>query len=891
MPRLIQLFALATALGSLLITDCPRGRAQDRAVIQTGKASVALVEVGKDKVASAFCIDPLGVFVTNHHVVEDLGLRGSVKLVMQSSEADEWSLSAEVVLMNKADDLAVLKAYSVPRDKKLTALELAREPNLYETMDLIAFGFPFGKQLTVKKGENPSISVNVGKLTAIRKESGVVEYIQLDATLNPGNSGGPVVDASGKVVGIVSFGLLASGVNFAIPVEKLWPMLHTPFYSVDAGGLLLDPYIPSDVRVGLISMQKDIPDLSAEIWCIGSTSGKIEVPLKSIAKNQFEGPVSVSQDDPKKIPLRGRIVLSEGQIRGVVANDRLVLNGKELWLSSIASMRRSEDGKTNSILLQDGNALTVDAATLPQLKVDCGEVPASIPLSKAVFAEFERGKQQDDFVFNLVIKSQGKVIIQEVINETMSQAAELYAKADAQADSQSDRAINSLNMDLTAGTTRQRPKYTGKQKTIPLPSEMTDVARAADGRFLLVTMSGTASLAIIDLDQSEIVKILPLSSPEALVAGTMEHFFVVDPIKKNLQRYSLATLELEKVAPSACDGKILAIVAGEASNGPLLMICESEKGGLSGANWMLVDPLKLKSIPFEVEKRGSDRIRGVHSGSGQSIRASADGKVFGAWGSLGSPSGVIVARLSDRYLTARYEHSSFGHVVPTADGMHILTGSGGVLSPSLSGVESTSSFQTSSSQPTLFPTSHPNIYLSVRSRKSNDRPVAQDTLVHVRQFGAEAPLAGFPLVGLEVMSRNGALNGPILDKRLYLDVEAGILVSIPFSNDTILVQPFDMQAELKKSAADYLVATPPKNKKFTPGAIYQTQITAETNRPNIGYRLLSGPSGMKVSATGELLWKVPGLFTQANVDIIVSITSDGVHQNYVSFPLSNSRNY
>ena len=122
MPRLIQLFALATALGSLLITDCPRGRAQDRAVIQTGKASVALVEVGKDKVASAFCIDPLGVFVTNHHVVEDLGLRGSVKLVMQSSEADEWSLSAEVVLMNKADDLAVLKAYSVPRDKKLTAV-------------------------------------------------------------------------------------------------------------------------------------------------------------------------------------------------------------------------------------------------------------------------------------------------------------------------------------------------------------------------------------------------------------------------------------------------------------------------------------------------------------------------------------------------------------------------------------------------------------------------------------------------------------------------------------------------------------------------------------------------------------------------------------------------
>lgn len=363
MRRIVELFKLVAILSILLTTGLSRCGAQDLAVIQRGKAAVALIEAGPNKVASAFCIDPLGIFVTNHHVVEDLGIGASVKLIMQSSESDEWVLTAEVVLLNKTDDLAILKAYSIPNDKKLIALELARTPNLYETMDLFAFGFPFGKQLTVKKGSNPSISVNVGKLTAIRKENGLVELIQLDASLNPGNSGGPVVDQTGKVVGIVSFGMLASGVNFAIPVEKLWPMLKTPYYTIDASGLLLDPYVPSTVRLGLISMQADIPDLTAEIWCwcLGSDDKKV-VPLKTLENNQFEGVVSVSSDDPKKISLRGRFVLSQGEVSGTTLNEPIKLKDKQVWLSSIASIRQAENGKTSSILLQDGNSTTVETA-------------------------------------------------------------------------------------------------------------------------------------------------------------------------------------------------------------------------------------------------------------------------------------------------------------------------------------------------------------------------------------------------------------------------------------------------------------------------------------------------------------------------------------------------
>lgn len=889
MRRIVELFKLVAILSILLTTGLSRCGAQDLAVIQRGKAAVALIEAGPNKVASAFCIDPLGIFVTNHHVVEDLGIGASVKLIMQSSESDEWVLTAEVVSLNKTNDLAILKAYSIPNDKKLTALELARTPNLYETMDLVAFGFPFGKQLTVKKGSNPSISVNVGKLTAIRKENGLVELIQLDASLNPGNSGGPVVDQKGKVVGIVSFGMLASGVNFAIPVEKLWPMIKTPYYTIDASGLLLDPYVPSTVRLGLISMQADIPDLTAEIWCwcLGSDDKKV-VPLKTLENNQFEGVVSVSSDDPKKISLRGRFVLSQGEVSGTTLNEPMKLKGKQVWLSSIASIRQAENGKTSSILLQDGNSTTVETAELGQVNVNYGEVSATIPLSKVKFAQFERGKQEP-YQFNFVIKSKDQVIMQEVIDENKLLAFKVFGQTDAtsESESNSDGSIHSLDVDLATANVPKRAKYSGTEKVISLPNTMKDVCRAAAGRFLLVSMGNLPSLAIIDLDLAQIVKILPLPSQEALVAGTNEHFFVWDPIKNHLNRYSLQSLEIEASAPVPFEGKPISFCAGEASDGPLAIIVSIQKDNLNFNDWVFVDPIKLKAIPYEINGESrADKIKTINQGgSGPRLRASADGKVFGAWGFAGSPTGVLVASFADRFLTPRYEHTSMGHVVPTSDGMHLLTESGGVLNQSLNGIE-----PFSGRQAVLFPSSHPIIYLSLLGRRAGeDQTQSQSTKGIVRMIGAEASLASLPPTGLEPPDASGRYSGPNLDKRLYLDVEAGILVSIPFSDDKVLVQPFDLHAELKKTATDYLVATAPKNTMFEPGGIYQNKIQVETNRPNIGYRLLSGPKGMEISPTGVLVWKVPRLYQPNIVDVILSITSDGNHQTYVAFKLKSIR--
>lgn len=74
--------------------------------------------------------------------------------------------------------------------------------------------------------------MNVGRITALRQKGAVLDLIQLDAQVNPGNSGGPVLAPDGVVVGIVEAGVPGSGVNFAIPVSLLTKGITTPIIGV-----------------------------------------------------------------------------------------------------------------------------------------------------------------------------------------------------------------------------------------------------------------------------------------------------------------------------------------------------------------------------------------------------------------------------------------------------------------------------------------------------------------------------------------------------------------------------------------------------------------------------------------------------------------------------------
>jgi S1-C subfamily serine protease len=203
------------------------GSEQTIEAIQRAKQASALVNVEElDRIAegSSFCIDSSGLFITNAHVVSGLKPGGKLMLVLNPGEGDQVKLPATIVKMDKVMDLAALQ---IAHPRGLVPLLLGDISRLIETTSVVAFGYPFGTDLALKEGDFPNITVSTGHITSLRKLNGRLAAIQLDASLNEGNSGGPIIDSNGQVIGIVAAGIPGSGINLAIPVTDLRTFLSS----------------------------------------------------------------------------------------------------------------------------------------------------------------------------------------------------------------------------------------------------------------------------------------------------------------------------------------------------------------------------------------------------------------------------------------------------------------------------------------------------------------------------------------------------------------------------------------------------------------------------------------------------------------------------------------
>ncbi|MCP5425742.1 MAG: trypsin-like peptidase domain-containing protein [Gammaproteobacteria bacterium] len=154
---------------------------------------------------SGVVIAPDGYILTNHHVVQD-------SPHLSTSFTDGGRAEAVLVGSDPATDLAVIRAQA----SDLPYASLGDSTRLRVGQLVIAIGNPLGFQSTVSTG------VVSAQGRALRSQQGrlIENIIQHTAPLNPGNSGGPLVDSRGRVVGInTAIIAMAQGIGFAIPAN------------------------------------------------------------------------------------------------------------------------------------------------------------------------------------------------------------------------------------------------------------------------------------------------------------------------------------------------------------------------------------------------------------------------------------------------------------------------------------------------------------------------------------------------------------------------------------------------------------------------------------------------------------------------------------------------
>jgi len=166
----------------------------------------------QEDLGSGFVIDKAGHIVTNYHVIQ--GAR-SVRVSFSSNE----SMKARIVGSDPSTDIAVLQVDA--RSRALTPLPIGNSDQVHVGDSVVAIGNPLGLERTVTAG----IVSALQRVIQAPNSYSIDHVIQTDAALNKGNSGGPLLDANGRVIGVNSQIQSETGGNigigFAVPINTV----------------------------------------------------------------------------------------------------------------------------------------------------------------------------------------------------------------------------------------------------------------------------------------------------------------------------------------------------------------------------------------------------------------------------------------------------------------------------------------------------------------------------------------------------------------------------------------------------------------------------------------------------------------------------------------------
>ncbi|MDB5313532.1 MAG: hypothetical protein JWO38_7734 [Gemmataceae bacterium] len=811
--------ALCVGLIALALPAFARGEKPTKVEIgKRGKAATAFVEVPGRGTGTAFCVHPSGLFVTNEHVVRGAE-KAEITLVLDPSLAGQRVLKAKVVRVDKAADLALLRVDGVD---DLPSLTLGSVDGVAELADVVACGFPLGRILSPDTKEYPAISVNAGTVTALRHRMGVLHFIQIDVALTFGNSGGPVLDENGKVIGVVVSGVVgAKGINQAIPVSHLERFLKAPDLAVVPPELTREALDkPQVFKARAVSFVPKSPEPGLRLILQAGDEEPREFPMKK------QGGVWVATAVPVGRPTGSRVEVSvrlgSGTVSGTTDDAVIKVGDKVVRLSGV---RRIDLKPRPSVLLADGRTTVEGEITgLGTVEIDLGGQKVKLDLPKAT---------------QMTVQS-----AVEVVSVTATVVATVEGKEVARTESRVPVRDPARSAPADPSTVAITPPALTEEKVVKrLPEGFSDVVLGGGGRYLIFHLPKLKKLAVFDVTEARVTKYIPLAEDNIAFAAGLDAVVVGLRGAGKLERWSLTTFELEKSALPPFREDIQGVVMGHGSNGPLVV------------NGYFIDLMTFRQLPL----LDQNRHERVWEPEARPV-ASGDGTVYGRWGMN------TVTFVLEGSEVRRYEEGGLGHAIPGPDGREVFTARG-VASRTLK-----RSDPDDGTYGYCLPAVRGNYFVSISP--ANDGKVG-GFIVYLR--GLKQPIAKLDKAdhGLRLDSVGGDTYH--MWKRVFFIPDAKVIVLLPLSNDQVVLYKFDAEAALEKSGQDYLLVTSQPPREVKAGATFTYPVKVKAKQAKVTYKLDEGPKGMEVSAAGVVTWVMPAETAEGTRDVILTV-KDGAGQ-------------
>ena len=395
---------------------------------------------------------------------------------------------------------------------------------------------------------------------------------------------------------------------------------------------------------------------------------------------------------------------------------------------------------------------------------------------------------------------------------------------------------------------------------VKLPGTARTIRVGANGQILIFHLPKENKLVAVDVKAKKIVKEFEVAA-DVKFAANRKHLIIILPSQKMIQRWSLATLQREAIAPFSKPVDIA--LMGSNSEGPLGLRVDQKL--------QLWDVQSLKPI------RSQDRLIG---GNGYSV--SADGQTFCGWNNGVSGQRYAVMRLLPKGVMIKQSPDAFsvaGHwAMPNADGSLTIRHGGGVYGHDMKPLPAITGN-------ILLPANDRRFLVGCKARNKNASDV---TIFAASGLQPLLTINNVATVNIGLSTEQGRLHH---HPRIYYLPDLQRLVTVPGSNNTVEIHELDLPKILRSLEVPYLKVVSKPEPTATVGKTYQYQLQAYTNENKVSYKLESAPAGMQLSSDGLIEWPVKTRPIGGQVAVIVGIRGEQGTEVLHSFNVSVIRDH